>query len=74
MLTDLRKLAKDNDITVVYRKCKNENRGSLYLYDKKKQTNYIVGWGVNNLCKYTNLETVCLSAKKYINWYSKLKY
>lgn len=67
MLKELRKIAKENGITVVYRKGKDENTGSLFLYNKKKQPNYIVGWGVNNLTKYTNLNTCCISAISYIN-------
>ena len=65
MLKEIRELAKSKGMPVMFRKGR-ANEFTIFIYDKRVQPNYLIGFDGHRASNEHNLTRCCEDAKKYI--------
>lgn len=66
MLKEIKDLAKSKGMSVVMRKGGYPNSFTIFVYDKRVQKSYLIGFDGNRTSPRLGLEYCCNQAKDYI--------
>lgn len=69
-LAFIRNYAKEHGLSIRFRNGK-DNEFTIFIYDKSKSNNYIIGFDGSRTATTCNLEYCCNQAYKFIKYYGK---